>query len=432
VVAGCGEVDLSGLSDAAIGGAAPDPTIAAVEPARGPLAGGTVVTVTGTGFAAAGTAVVVGGGASPTVDVASDTELSFVTPPGAAPATVDVTVYNARGFATAAAAFRYNPLPVATAIEPARGDAGGGAPITVTGAGFAELEPGATMVTVGGVEAASVDVRSDTELVFELPRRVDIPFQTLDVAVANDNGVATLSQSFTYTESGLLLATNRSSALRRLYFHDPVAGATLLLGELPVYVTGMAVAPDGTLYGVTNYDNLACCDRHLVTIDPLSRTVETVGVLVQAGGGVNYGLHDIAFVGDTLIGISNSLRQLVRIDVTNGEWGPLGSPWALDVSARPSGIAANGDAAVWMANYLNAPIRTIETATSAVASGATMAGTGHCRGLAWHDGTLYGINGAYTGGWLTSQLVAIDPDTGDVTVLGELPIGVDSIVSAPW
>lgn len=62
--------------------AAPKPTVTAVTPSTGPVAGGTSVTLTGIGFTGA-TDVSVGGVAATDLAVASDTSLSFTTPPNA-------------------------------------------------------------------------------------------------------------------------------------------------------------------------------------------------------------------------------------------------------------------------------------------------------------------------------------------------------------
>jgi hypothetical protein len=81
------------------------PTIGTVSPASGPTAGGTVVSVTGTGLSTA--AAVTFGGTSASFTVISDSVVSVSAPPGAAAGTVDVTVTSAVGSATAVDAFTY-------------------------------------------------------------------------------------------------------------------------------------------------------------------------------------------------------------------------------------------------------------------------------------------------------------------------------------
>lgn len=59
--------------------ATPAPTVTAISPNTGPVAGGTPVTLTGIAFTGA-TGVMVGGVAATAVTVVSDTSLTFVTP----------------------------------------------------------------------------------------------------------------------------------------------------------------------------------------------------------------------------------------------------------------------------------------------------------------------------------------------------------------
>lgn len=82
-----------------------DPTIAGISPASGPAAGGTRVTITGTGFTM-GTTVTIGGGAATSVDVDSDTQLKCTTPAHAAGA-VNVVVTTAGGTDTLTGGFTY-------------------------------------------------------------------------------------------------------------------------------------------------------------------------------------------------------------------------------------------------------------------------------------------------------------------------------------
>jgi outer membrane murein-binding lipoprotein Lpp len=72
------------------------PTVTAVSPTSGPVAGGTTVAVTGTGFTGA-TAVNFGSTPAPSFTVASDTWVSAVSPATDTADTVDITVVTADG-----------------------------------------------------------------------------------------------------------------------------------------------------------------------------------------------------------------------------------------------------------------------------------------------------------------------------------------------
>lgn len=83
----------------------PPATIAAVSPATGPAAGGTVVTITGTGLDGV-TVVNFDGVAGTALSVTDDTELVVTTPVGAA-GPADVTVVDDAGNVTKVAGFLY-------------------------------------------------------------------------------------------------------------------------------------------------------------------------------------------------------------------------------------------------------------------------------------------------------------------------------------
>lgn len=110
------------------------PTGTSIDPANGPEAGGTTVTLTGTGFIDGDTLVTVGGEPATDITVTSDTELTFVTPAGTG--TADVVVSTPGGSDTLTDAFTYDPALTVTAVDPDSGPAAGGNTITITGTGF--------------------------------------------------------------------------------------------------------------------------------------------------------------------------------------------------------------------------------------------------------------------------------------------------------
>lgn len=135
---------------------APAPTIGSVGPATGPTAGGTLVTITGSGFAAGANVLVGGVAVTAEIDAAqgivlpivrSDAKIVGATPPGVA-GPVDVEVINPDGAAvTATAAFVYvgPPPPTIDSITPNVGTSAGGLSVTIAGSNFA---PG-SVVTFG-------------------------------------------------------------------------------------------------------------------------------------------------------------------------------------------------------------------------------------------------------------------------------------------
>ena len=98
-------------------------------PTSGSAAGGTNITVRGTGFSQGGTTTVELGAVPATnVSVVSDTEVTCTVPAGTVGA-VDVTLTNSRGTDTLAGAFTYTPIPVTVDVQgvlPLSGPTAGG------------------------------------------------------------------------------------------------------------------------------------------------------------------------------------------------------------------------------------------------------------------------------------------------------------------
>ncbi len=194
----------------------PGPTVAGVNPLSGPAAGGTAVTVSGTGFLT-GAGVTIGGAPATNVNVISDTMITCTTPPGAG-GLADVVVTNADGQAdTAANAFTFILAPTVTDVSPVSGPAAGGTPVLVSGTGF---QTGAS-VTFEGVAATNVNVISDTMITCTTPAGVG----SADVAVTNPDGqISTAPSAFSYVPGPTVTGVNPVSG--------PAAGGT------PVIVSG--------------------------------------------------------------------------------------------------------------------------------------------------------------------------------------------------
>jgi hypothetical protein len=179
-----------------------------VTPAFGPAAGGTAVTITGSGFQD-GAQVAFGGAAATEVHVFADAIIIAVTPAHDAGA-VAVTVTNRSGQSGSLdSAFTYvtpppAPAPTITRIEPATAPASGlsptstalddhhGQPVAIIGTGF---QPDAA-VTFGGTPVDHATTLSSTVILTTAPDRAA---GKVDVVVTNPDGQsATSPQQFTY------------------------------------------------------------------------------------------------------------------------------------------------------------------------------------------------------------------------------------------
>ena len=175
--------------------ALPAPTEIGLMPRSGPTAGGTTVTVTGTGFVPGATTVTIGGITIPAGDVTvtSPTTLTFATPPHAVgPVTVTTTT---AGGTSGPQTYTYLPPPTESGLMPRSGPTAGGTTVTVSGDGFV---PGATTVTIGGITipADQVTVNGPTSLTFHTPAHQAGP---VDVSVTTPGGTSR-PQQYTYQD----------------------------------------------------------------------------------------------------------------------------------------------------------------------------------------------------------------------------------------
>ena len=175
----------------------PAPTITSITPNTGGAAGGTSVTIMGTGFLT-GATVTLGGTAATNVNVVGGTSITATTPAHTAGA-VSVVVTNSdtqagtlnNGYTYSAS----NPAPTITSITPNTGAVSGGTSVTVTGTGFLA---GAT-VSMGGTAATNVNVVGGTSITATVPAHAA---GAVSVAVTNaDAQSASLNNGYTYTAS---------------------------------------------------------------------------------------------------------------------------------------------------------------------------------------------------------------------------------------
>jgi IPT/TIG domain-containing protein/VCBS repeat protein len=197
------------------------PVLASISPGTGPAAGGTTITLRGTGFTAPSALVVqVGDGTATGVARVDGETLTAVTPLGSS-GPADVSVRTQDGSSTLAGAFTYRMT--LTAISPSEGTAGGGTRVTLQGSGF---RAGST-VTFGGVPAASIDAISSTSIVATTPEHLPA---TVDVVVTSGSDAATLTAAYRFR---LVVASATPSS-------GPAAGGTT------VAIAGAGFVPGGT------------------------------------------------------------------------------------------------------------------------------------------------------------------------------------------
>ena len=175
------------------------PVITSISPPSGKLAGGTIITITGTGFiqgipgVEAKLTVMIGDVEVPiTFDsqiseqtqLISANRLTVITPKRNQPGKVDVIVTNPDG-QEAKGTYTYNPLPTITSISPPSGKLAGGTRITITGTGFIEqILDKRLSIQIGDVDVtANIESILPTQIVFTTPAGTEA--KTVDVIITN-------------------------------------------------------------------------------------------------------------------------------------------------------------------------------------------------------------------------------------------------------
>ncbi|MDR3397961.1 MAG: IPT/TIG domain-containing protein [Pandoraea sp.] len=175
------------------------PAVTSISPATGTATGGTVVTITGTGFSNV-TGVWFGGTAASNISVSGTTQITATAPAGSG--VVDVRVTAAGGTSPVATAdqFTYVSAPTVTNVAPNTGLTMGGTAVTLTGTGFT----GATSVKFGAVAATGVNVVSATQITATSPTGAA---GVVNITVTTPNGTSstTPANQFTYTSPAAVI-----------------------------------------------------------------------------------------------------------------------------------------------------------------------------------------------------------------------------------
>ena len=195
------------------------PAVSSVTPAQGPVAGGTRVTVKGSGF---GTRpVVLFGSVLGTAVTVKSPGVLLVTAPRATAAgqvCVRVRVGTRTSAVTRSCAYTYRPVPSATAVTPPTAPLSGQR-VTIDGTGF--FAP--VKVTFGGLPATSVSLVSKTRLTAQAPAG---SAGTVPVRVTTAGGTSpdTPADDFTYLSPGPVIPAIAQLTPNR----GPAPGGTLI------------------------------------------------------------------------------------------------------------------------------------------------------------------------------------------------------------
>jgi hypothetical protein len=169
------------------------PTVSAIKPPFGPVAGGTQVSVIGSGFLTA-TEVNFGSGAAEKFATNGDQLIIAVSPAGKSGTVVDIAVTNPGGTSAAVAAdkFTYLGQPSVGLVVPGSGKSTGGATVAIFGSGFTM----ANSVMFGDLPARLINVAEGEITVITPPGQ-----GVVVVTVTNPEGTSapSLLSRYTYT-----------------------------------------------------------------------------------------------------------------------------------------------------------------------------------------------------------------------------------------
>jgi len=243
------------------------PVVEGISPSSGSTAGGTKVTISGSGFANATS--VSFGARSVTPSVLSDEVITVISPPGTAGVVhLRVTTPSGMSPATAADNFTYISAPVVSSVSPNTGSTSGGTVITIVGAGLT----GATSVSFGDKSVQPTVVSDDKVVVTSPPNPAGVVH--LRVTTPIGTSAETPNDNFTYVASPTVTGISPTSG--------PITGGTV------VTITGTGLT--GTMsvsFGSISVTPISVADASVVVVSPARDTVGVVHLRVTTAAGTS-------------------------------------------------------------------------------------------------------------------------------------------------
>jgi C1A family cysteine protease len=279
------------------------PSISALSPAYGTLAGNNSVGITGVNFTA-DSAVTFGGTPALSVQFDSSVHLTVVAPPAGSAGTVRVQVTTADGQSpdTGADDYTYADAPAVTSISPTSGPTTGGTSVVIDGSGFVGVT-GASAVTFGGVNAGSYVVNSSSNITAVSPAAAAAGDVQVQVTAVGGTAGATYSYTVPATRyqqnaaGGIYTGTwgtvSSSSASGSSYTRSSSTGATAAFVFNGTGITLIATKGSGMGKADVSIDGGAA------TLVDLYDTAQAVyQQIVFTASGLTPGLHTLKITRD--------------------------------------------------------------------------------------------------------------------------------------
>jgi hypothetical protein len=266
------------------------PAVTTVAPAGGPLEGGQIVAITGTGFSGV-TAVEFNDVDATSFAVVSVTRIVAKVPDASAAGAKVIKVTNGDGTNSTGASYTYG-APTVTSVVPAFADPADSKVVTITGTGF--LGSGVTDVTFGDDDATEVWVVSDTQIVATTPEDdltpdpdVLLDRGTVDVRVTrNSVASATVAGSKFLFSGGVPTITHLGATGSEVTGTDGAAVASLMT-ITGTRLWGVTKVNFGATAVTTPADIVVASDGNTMTVKVPTRTPGPVDVTVETVIGVS-------------------------------------------------------------------------------------------------------------------------------------------------
>ncbi len=245
-----------------------DVLVTKVDPPQGPTAGGTAISIHGTGFAG-NCQVLVGGKQALNVQIVADDTVTAITPPGAFGA-VPVHVINERGTGLLKKGFFYTAAPTVTSVAPASGPTSGGTQAIVYGTGFSSDVD----LQIGSGKATVISVTGSTQAHISTPPGAA---GKADVIATTPYGTGTQLGGYVYSD-------DKGQAATQILSIAPPSGPLAGGNTVALIATGLVAKSDSTvLFG----QKLA----EIVSVDAVAHTA-----LVKVPAGSSVGAVDVTLM----------------------------------------------------------------------------------------------------------------------------------------
>lgn len=159
--------------------------------------------------------------------------------------------------------------------------------------------------------------------------------------MSNDLGSGTT----VFHYAGIYAADGKTGVAGNLYEINPADASATVVGPVGYGITGLALAPDGKLFGSQSTRSGNLGNGNLIAVDRETGAGTPIGELLDpATTIVHNSTADIDFLDDKLLGWSETGDDPITIDTSTGEVSVIGDS---GVSSSGSGIAVDSVGTIW-------------------------------------------------------------------------------------